>query len=95
MKRQSFTTRSSLPDLAFGLLAMGFVLAILVLVFKSGPSSDEEITTNGSVAQEDSGGPPAFDGPGVGDIGGRGGPGRGNRQSIQLLKRQLRVAGLK
>jgi spore coat protein CotH len=86
MKRQLFNTRSSLLDLIFGLLAIGLVVAILVLVILSEHSSEEETAEAEIDVQSDFGGPPAFGGPGAGSLGGRGGPGGSNRESIKVLK---------
>ncbi|MDG2256227.1 MAG: hypothetical protein P8L49_14840, partial [Opitutaceae bacterium] len=85
MKRHLFNlSRSSLQDLIFGTLAVGLVVAVLVIVNEPGPSSVDEPNARGPNV----GGPPAFGGPGAGGPGGRGGPGGGrpNRETVKLLK---------
>ena len=85
MKRHLFNlSRSSLQDLIFGTLAVGLVVAVLVIVNEPGPSSVDEPNARGPNV----GGPPAFGGPGAGGPGGRGGLGGGrpNRETVKLLK---------
>ena len=90
MKRHLFKhPHSSLLDLIFGVLAVGFVVGILVTVTQSGPSSDDEIAEAENGRQSNLGSPPAFGGPGAGGPGGRGGPGgpRGpNREPTKVLE---------
>ena len=84
MKHPLFKSpHSSLLDLIFGVLAVGFVICILIMVTQSGPSSDEEIAQAETGTQAGLGRPPAFGGPGAGGPGGR--PGR-NREPTKVLE---------